>query len=129
MPQSHAEMVVIYSAERSNEAEIIRSILDANGITPLYAPDFSAGLFGVLARLNIAVAAEDVYRAKEILQAYDIDPDDPAKKYIPSDILRTINNFFPKENKWVKVYAYFYFFTFPLGYFYTLWLSVFKNGS
>jgi hypothetical protein len=96
---------IIYSAERAYEAEIVKSILHAHGIEPVHVPDYSSGLFGVLANLNVAVAQEDVAEAREILQAFGIPTDDPSTTYMPSDIMRTLNNFLPRENIWIKIYA------------------------
>ena len=115
------DRVIIYSADRSYEADIIRGILRSNGIMLLRMPDYSTGLFGVLVNLHVAVARKDVEEARDILSAFGIDQDDPLKTHLPYDILRAINNFFPRENWWIKLYAkivfamYFLFFVSSLG--------------
>ena len=102
------EPVIIYSAERSYEADIIRGILEMSGIISLHVPDYSAGLFGVLVNLNIGVAKKDVEDAIDIFRGFEIEVGDPLKTYLSADILRTISNFLPPGNRWVKLYAKLY---------------------
>jgi len=96
------DRVIIYSADRAYEADIIRGILSSNGIILHHMPDYSTGLFGVLVNLHVAIAGNDVEEAREILSAFGIDIEDPLHTYMPHEILRTINHFFPRENRWVK---------------------------
>jgi hypothetical protein len=99
---------IIYSAERAYEAEIVRSLLRSEGINLFHVADYSAGLFGVLANLNVAVADEDAERAKEILRAFAIPESSPQKAYMSADILRTLHHFLPQENHWIKLFAIMY---------------------
>lgn len=99
------EPVIIYSAVRSYEADIVRGILESSGIMSVHVPDYSAGLFGVLVNLNIGVARKDMENAIDIFLGFEIEVGNPLKTYLPADILRTLNNFIPAENRWVRLYA------------------------
>lgn len=105
MDNESFDRVIIYSADRAYEADIIRGILSSNGIMLLRMPDYSTGLFGVIVNLHVAVIRRDVEDARDILSAFGIDVDDPLHTYVPHDILRTMNHFLPSENRWIKLYA------------------------
>ena len=67
-------MVNIYTARDSIEANIVKGMLEANGVPAYIAGEYLQGGIGELAALDflhISVNDEDVDRAKKIIHRYE----------------------------------------------------------
>ena len=85
------ELVEVYSAYSEVDAELMKSILDSEGIQSMIKGDacghviggtLAAGFFG---KVQILVRPEDADRAKEILSEVRIEPDFPDEEEIYED--------------------------------------------
>lgn len=71
-------MVNVYSASNSIEANIVKGMLEANGIQTFIAGEFLQGGIGELAALDyiqVSVNNEDVEKAKKIIHNYETGQD------------------------------------------------------
>jgi hypothetical protein len=93
------------SATTEVEAEFIRQTLKNNGIETIYYPGIAAGLYGKPLSMDIGISAEDIKRAQEILAEEGIDIADPKYAPVRSDIISTLQVFWPRQSKGVKVFA------------------------
>jgi hypothetical protein len=93
--------IVIATAPTSREADILRGLLQTEGIDTYEKGGAGFGVYGVTANVQIVVAPSDVDRAKEILEAEGVDL---AGEYAPSQRLVTeLNNFWPRGNRAIRI--------------------------
>jgi Putative prokaryotic signal transducing protein len=64
------EPVEVYATLSPSEAEIIRAMLDAEGIEADVAGDMQGGFPGALPEISILVHARDAAKARELIAAH-----------------------------------------------------------
>lgn len=66
-----AELVTVARFARALEAETAKNLLESEGVTAFIADENASALFsGMLGQAKLQVAAADVARAKELLNAH-----------------------------------------------------------
>jgi hypothetical protein len=93
--------VIIATAPTSREADILRGLLQTEGIETYEKGGAGFGMYGVSANVQIAVAPSDVNRAKGILEAEGVDL---LGEYAPNQRLVTeLNRFWPRGNPAIRI--------------------------
>jgi hypothetical protein len=64
------EPVEVFSSFNSAEAEIVRAMLDAEGIDADVAGETQGGFSGALAEVSVLVHADDANRARELIASH-----------------------------------------------------------
>lgn len=64
------EPVEVYAALNPAEAEIIRSMLESEGIDAKVAGDMQGGFTGTLPEVSVVVHADDADRARELIEIH-----------------------------------------------------------
>lgn len=68
--QDTLELVTIFRAETTIQADIIRGLLNTAGIMTMKRPDEGGGFYGISAFLDIVVSKEDEVAACDLLREY-----------------------------------------------------------
>lgn len=66
----HSEPVDVYQAINAVEAEIVRGMLDAEGLRAEVAGNIQGGFTGAIPEISVMVAAVDADRARALIQAH-----------------------------------------------------------
>jgi len=96
--------VVIATAPTSREADVLRGLLQTEGIDTYEIGGAGFGVYGVSANVQVAVAPSDANHAKEILEAEGVDL---LGEYAPSGrLVAELNRFWPRGNRPVRILAW-----------------------